>query len=229
MTDHTVRSFDQELDSLKEMLKAMGKLTCQQLKAAVDAIATSDRAIAKRIIDREAEANRMEHEIDQLAIRLLALRHPVAIDLRQVLAAQRIANELERISDYAEDLAERLIGIHEVGGEPIAPLVSLGHFAVALVEDAMAAYARSDAEQAKEVRARDKDLDEMYSTFFGKALAFMTGDARRTSTGTQMLMMARALERAGDRATNIAEMVRYLTEGTIIDEKRPKANATKAL
>jgi phosphate transport system protein len=122
-----------------------------------------------------------------------------------------------------------LIGLHEAGGEPIAPLVSLGRLAVALVEDAMAAYESSDAQQAQEAWARDKDLDKMYSTLFGKVLAFMTGDPRRTSTGTQMLMMARTLERAGDRARNIAEMVRYLTEGAIVEEKRPKANATKTL
>jgi phosphate transport system protein len=229
MIDHTVKSFDQELNRLKDMVKTMGKLTCEQLKAGVDAIEASDRDLAKRVIEREPQADRMEHEIDRLAIRLLALRHPVAIDLREVLSAQRIANELERICDYAEDLAERCIGLRAVGGEPMAPLISLGRFAVALVEDAVTAYANGDTRQAQEVWARDKDLDEMYSSCFGKLLAFMTGDPRRTSTGTQMLMMARALERAGDRATNIAEVVRYLVEGTIVEEERPKANATKAL
>jgi len=229
MTDHTVKSFDQELQRLKEMVKTMGRLTSGQLKAAVDAIEASDRAMARRVIEREPEADRMEHEIDRLAIRLLALRHPVAIDLREVLSAQRIASELQRICDYAEDLAERCIGLHAAGGEPMSALTGLGRFALALVEDAMTAYANGDARQAQEVWARDKDLDEMYSRCFGKLLAFMTGDAQRTSTGTQMLMMARALERAGDRATNIAEDVRYLVEGTIVEEERPKADVTKTL
>jgi phosphate transport system protein len=185
--------------------------------------------MAKRVIEGEPQADRMEHEIDRLTIRLLALRQPVGIDLRQALSAQRIANELERICDYAEDLAERCIGLRTVGGEPMAPLIDLGRFAVTLVEDAMIAYAKGDTRQAQEVWARDKDLDEMYSSCFGKLLAFMTADSQRTSTGTQMLMMARALERAGDRATNIAEVVRYLVEGTIVEEERPKANATKTL
>ena len=229
MTDHTVKSFDQELHRLKEMVETMGSLACEQLKAAVDAIETSDRDMAKRVIEREPQADRMEHEIDRLAIRLLTLRQPVAIDLRRALSAQRIANELERIRDYAEDLGERCIGLRAAGGEPMAPLIGLGRFAVALVEDAMTAYSNDDTRQAQQVWARDKDLDEMYSSCFGKLLAFMTGDLQRTSAGTQMLMMARALERAGDRATNIAEAVRYLVEGIIVEEKRPKANATKAL
>jgi phosphate transport system protein len=185
--------------------------------------------MAKRVIEGEPQADRMEHEIDRLTIRLLALRQPVAIDLRQALSAQRIAKELERICDYAEDLAERCIGLRTVGGEPMAPLVSLGRFAVALIEDAMTAYRTRDTRLAQEVWARDKDLDEMYSSCFGKLLAFMGGDAERTSTGTQMLMMARTLERAGDRATNIAEIVRYLVEGTIVEADRPKGNTTKAL
>jgi phosphate transport system protein len=131
----------------------MGRLTCEQLKTAVDAIETSDRAVAKRVIEHEPQADRMEHEIDRLAMRLLALRQPVAIDLRQALSAQRIANELERICDYAEDLAERCLGLHAGGGEPMAALVGLGRFAVALVEDAMAAYANGDTRLAQEVWA----------------------------------------------------------------------------
>ena len=107
--------------------------------------------------------------------------------------------------------------------------IGLGRFAVALVQDAITAYTIDDTRQAQQVWARDKDLDQMYSRCFGKLLAFMTGDSQRTFAGTQMLMMARALERAGDRATNIAEAVRYLVEGTIVEEDRPKGNATKAL
>ncbi|KAB2911273.1 MAG: phosphate signaling complex protein PhoU [Hyphomicrobiaceae bacterium] len=229
MADHIVKSFDQELNRLKEMVETMGRLTCEQLKTAVDAVEALDRDMAKRVIEREPQADRMEHEIDRLAIRVLTLRQPVAIDLRQALSAQRIANELERICDYAEDLAERCIGLRLIGGEPMAALTGLGRFAVALVEDAMAAYAKGDTRKAQEVWTRDKELDEMYSSCFGKLIAFMTGDSQRTTTATHMLMMARALERAGDRATNIAEDVRYLVEGTLVEEERPKANATKGL
>ena len=229
MTNHIVKSFDEELRRLKELVKGMGILTSEQLKAAVDAVERSDRAIACRVVEREPEADRMQHEIDRLSVRLLALRQPVAVDLREVLSAQRIANELERICDYAEDLAERFIGLRMSGEEPHRSLVALARFAVAMVEDAMVAYACRDNGRAQEVWARDKELDEMYSTCFAELLAYMMENSQRTSAGTQMLMMARAIERAGDRATNIAEMVRYLVGGTLVEEERPKADTTKTL
>lgn len=229
MTNHIVKSFDEELRRLKQLVKEMGKLTSEQLDAALDAVEDSDRAIARRVIEREPDADRMQREIDHLSIRLLALRQPVAIDLRDVLSAQRIANELERICDHAADLAERFLALHPNGEEPRRSLIALGRFAVAMVEDAMAAYAARDNDRAQEVWARDKELDEMYSACFGELLGYMMGNPQSTSTGTQMLMMARAIERAGDRATNIAEMVRYLVGGTLVEEERPKADTTKTL
>jgi phosphate transport system protein len=199
------------------------------MKGAIEAVERSDRAIANRIIEREPDADRMQHEIDRLSIHLLALRQPVAVDLREVLSAQRIANELERICDYAEDLAERLLALRTNGEEPFRPLIALGRFALAMVEDVMAAYSARDSRRAQEVWARDEELDEMYSACFRELLTYMMGGQRRTSTGTQMLMMARAIERAGDRATNIAEMVRYLVSGMLVEEERPKADTTKTL
>jgi phosphate transport system protein len=229
VTDHIVRSFDEQLRRLKRLAEAMGRLTNEQLKAALDAVEKSDRAIARRVIEREPDADRMQHEIDRLAIRLLALRQLVAIDLREVLSAQRIANELERICDYAEDLAERFLALRQNGEEPRRSLIALGRFAVAMVEDAMAAYAARDNGRAQEVWGRDKELDAMYSTCFGELLAYMMANSQRTSAGSQMLMMARAIERVGDRATNIAETVRYLVGGILVEEERPKADTTKTL
>jgi phosphate transport system protein len=227
--DHIVRSFDEQLRRLNQLVEEMGKLTCEQLKGALDAVERSDRAIACRVIEREADADRMQHEIDRLSICLLALRQPVAIDLREVLSAQRIANELERICDYAEDLAERFIALRTSGEEPMRSLIALGRFAVAMVEGAMAAYSSRDNQRAQEVWTRDKELDEMYSACFAELLAYMMQNSQRTSTGSQMLMMARTIERAGDRATNIAEMVRYLVGGMLVEEERPKADTTKTL
>jgi phosphate transport system protein len=171
----------------------------------------------------------MQHEINRLSIHLLALRQPVAIDLREVFSAQRTGNELERICDYAEDLAERFVPIRTSGNEPFLRLIHLGRFAVAIVEDAMAACSSHDNHRAQEVWARDKELDQMYSACFGELLAYKMENSQRISTGTQMLMMARAIERAGDRATNIAEMVRYLVGGMLVVEERPKGDTTKTL
>jgi phosphate transport system protein len=224
-----VKSFDEQLRRLKQLVEEMGQLTGEQLKAALEAVERGDRAIARRVVEREPDADRMQHEIDRLSIRLLILRQPVAIDLREVLSAQRIANELERICDYAEDLAERSLALRTSGDEPLRPLIALGRFAVAMVEDAMAAYSHRDAQEAQEVWGRDRELDAMYSASFGDLLAYMMADSKRTSTGTQMLMIARTIERAGDRATNIAETVRFLVRGVSVEEQRPKADTTKAM
>ena len=229
MSNHIVKSLDEQLYRLRHLVERMGKLASEQLQAALDALEKSDCTIARRVVEREPDADRMQHEIDRLSIRLLALRQPVAIDLREVLSAQRIASELERICDYADDLAERFLGLRTTGEEPLRSLITLGRFAVAMVEDAMAAYASCDDLRAQEVWARDKELDEMYSDCFGKLLTYITENSEHTSTGTQLLMMARAIERTGDRATNIAEMVRYIVGGTLVEEERPKADRTKPM
>jgi phosphate transport system protein len=122
----------------------------------------------------------MQHEINRLSIHLLALRQPVAIDLREVLSAQRFANELERVCDYAEDFSERFVPIRTSGDEPLLRLLHLGRFAVAMVEDAMAAYSSHDNHRAQEVWARDKELDQMYSACFGELLAYMMENSQRT-------------------------------------------------
>jgi phosphate transport system protein len=229
MSEHTVKSYNEELGRLKEMVLGMGRLTRQQLERVLDAAEKLDPELAAPVIEHEPEANRMEHEIDELAIRLLALRQPVAIDLRAVLSAMRIANELERVCDYAADLAERLITLRANGGGSVGSLVSLGRFAVAMLTDAMSAYANGDDRQALEVWARDKELDKMYTGLFRELLTHKMQDARQISVSIQMLFMARDIERAGDRATNIAEIVRYLVCGTIPEEVRPKADATRSI
>lgn len=229
MSEHTMKSFNEELDHLKAMVMELGRLTQAQLEGALDAADRSDPDLAARIPAREPQANRMEYEVDEFAIRLLALRQPVANDLRAVLSALRIANELERVCDYAADLAERLITLQARDGEPMRTLVSIGRFAVVMLKDAMQAYAAENDHLAEEVWSRDKELDERYTDLFRQLLSYMMEDARRISVSTQMLFMARDIERAGDRATNIAENVCYLVRGTMPQEIRPKADATRTI
>lgn len=229
MTDHLVKSFDKELGRLKGMVAEMGALAVEQLAAIVAATERFDAAIAARVIEREPRADHLEHEIEGLTIRILALRQPMAADLRQALAALRIAGELERICDHAENIAERLISLSGGQGEPARGLTDLGRFARAMVEDIMRAYATADAALADEVWKRDRDLDEMYSGLFRELLTYMMEDPRRISATIQTLFMARDIERIGDRATNIAEMVRYLVSGRREEEERPKADTTKSL
>jgi len=229
MTDHLSRSFEEDLLRLKDLVIGMGDLTIEQLDRAFQAADRSDPSMAAVVIEHEPEADRLEHEIDNLVIRVLALRQPMAVDLRNALSALRIANELERICDHAKDFAQRLIALAAAGNARLRSLINLGRFATIMVKDAMHAYQEADDRQAEDVWNRDKELDEMYTGVFRELLTYMAEDARRISASVQMLFMARDIERVGDRATNIAEMVRYLVGGLPVEEKRQKADATKSM
>lgn len=229
MPEHTVKSYEEELVRLNQMITGMGKLTGEQLDVAIGAAEGSDAELAARVIEREPEADRMAHDVENLVIRVLALRQPMAIDLRQVLSALKIAGELERICDHAKDLAQRLIALCGAHVEPLSSLVELARFAIAMVNGSMAALARMDAAEARAVWHRDSELDARYTALFREILTYMLEDPRQISAATQMLFMARTIERIGDRATNIAEIVLYLVGGTPLEEERPKADATKSM
>jgi phosphate transport system protein len=229
MIDHTVKSYNEQLDHLKTMTIAMGQLTEAQLKDALDAVERSDPELAQHVIEREPHANHSEHEIDELAIGILALRQPVAIDLRSVLSALRIANELERICDYAADLAERFITLGHNGGPQQRSFMEFGRFAATMLHDAMSAYENSNPELAENVWGRDKKLDEIYTILFRDLVTRMVEDPERVSETIQLLFMARGIERVGDRATNIAENVLYLVRGTLPGDDRPKGDATRRI
>jgi phosphate transport system protein len=221
--EHAVKSYENELDLLRSLTLSLGKLTGEQLGRALDAIESSGADSAARVIER------LEHEIDTLVPRILALRQPVASDLRHILASLRIANELERICDYAEDLAKRVMAM---SGSPAAlsgSLINLGRFSATMVQDAMDAYAGRNVDKARDVWGRDKDLDDLYTGLFRELLTYMMEDPHQISVSTHMLFMARAIERVGDRATNIAEMVTYLVSGVPVAEQRPKADTTKSM
>lgn len=229
MSDRLAKPFEEEILRLKSMVTEMGNLTVEQLEAVLQAAEKLDIALATRVLQREPDADRREHEIDSLVIRIIALRQPVAVDLRVALSGLRIATELERICDHAENLAQRLIGLSPGQGLPLRSLINLGRFAMAMVKDAMDAYLQTDIARARDVWNRDTALDEMYTSLFRELLTYMAEDPRRISASTQMLFMARDIERIGDRATNIAEDVRYLVGGLPIEEERPKADATKSI
>ncbi len=229
MSDHVIKQYEDELRRLREMVLAMGTLTGEQLDAALAATERPDAALAAGIVEREPEADRLQRQIDGLVIRLLALRQPVAIDLREILSALRIAKELQRICDYAANMAKRLLALGDAAIEARRSLVALARFAAAMVKDAMQAYAVEDARKAQEVWDRDRGLDAMYTSLFRELVLFMIEDLRRITAGTHLMFMARDVERIGDRATNIAEAVRYLVSGIPVEEERPKADATKSM
>jgi len=226
--EHT-RAYDEELLRLRRLIAEMGALTIRQLEGAIDAIERFDLAAATAVLEREPEADRLEHEVDRLVIRLIALRQPVASDLREILSALRTSNELERVCDHAEDMIRRLITLQPASDALTRSLHNLGEFATAMVKDVMQAYAEGNATAAQAVWDRDRELDETYTALFRELITYMMEDAHRTTGSIHMLFIARDIERVGDRATNIAEMVIYRARGLMVEEERPKADTTKSM
>jgi phosphate transport system protein len=223
--DHIVKSYDEELTRLRNMVVEMGGLAESQLAAALEAVAKRDSALAAQVVEGDVRVDELERELDNLAIRLLALRQPMARDLREIFAALKIGADLERICDYAANVAKRSIALAQTPPiQPVYALPRMGTLALALVKDVIDAFIERDADKALEVWRRDEELDEMYSSLFREFLTYMMEDPRNIGPSTHLLFMAKNIERIGDHATNIAEDLYYLVHGTPLTEVRPKGD-----
>ena len=223
--DHIVKSYDEELRRLNNMIVEMGGLAESQLGLAIEAVAKRDSELATHVIEGDTKVDELERELDNLAIRLLALRQPMARDLREIVSALKIGSDLERICDYAANVAKRSIALAQTPPvRPVYALPRMAQLAQALVKDVIDAYVERDADQALAVWVRDEELDEMYSSLFREFLTYMMEDPRNIGPGTHVLFMAKNIERIGDHATNIAENVYYLVHGTPLLDARPKGD-----
>ena len=221
--EHIIKSYDEELARLSKMIVEMGGLAESQLAAAVEALVKRDTERAARVIQDDDRVDQLERDVDNLAVRLLALRQPMARDLREIVAALKIASDLERICDYAANVAKRSIALAQ--SPPIQPahaLPRMAHLALLLIKDVIDAYVARDADKAIVVWNRDEELDEMYSSLFREFLTYMMEDARNIGVYTHLLFMAKNIERIGDHSTNIAENLYYMVHGTPLTEARPK-------
>jgi phosphate transport system protein len=224
-SEHIVKSYDEELERLKKIIVEMGGMAESQIAAAIEAVVKRDTDLATQVIEGDTEVDHLERDLDNLAVRLLALRQPMARDLREVVAALKIASDLERICDYAANVAKRSIALSQ------APLIQPAHslprmagLALQLVKDVIDAYVERDADKALDVWNRDEELDEMYSSLFREFLTYMMEDPRNIGVYTHLLFMAKNIERIGDHATNIAEDLYYLVYGRPLDQVRPKGD-----
>jgi phosphate transport system protein len=223
--EHIIKSYDEELGRLNRTLVEMGGLAESQLAAAIEAVAKRDSALAAQVVEGDVQVDALEREADNLAIRLLALRQPMARDLREIFAALKIGSDLERICDYAANVAKRSIALAQTPPiQPVHALPRMGALALALVKDVIDAYVERDADKALDVWRRDEELDEMYSSLFREFLTYMMEDPRNISACTHLLFMAKNIERIGDHATNIAERLYFLVHGTPLTEARPKGD-----
>jgi len=217
--EHIVRSIDEEQRRLVGELLRMGEMAAAQLEAALDVVERRDDKAAERIVGNDEAIDALEHETSHDVMRL-ALRGPMARDLRELLAALRIASDIERIGDYAANVAKRSMTLNLAPPLPqVRGLVALGAVAGRQLQDVLIAYRDNDADAAERIRARDAELDMQYTSLFRELLTYMMEDARSITACTHLLFMAKNIERIGDHVTNIAENVWFRARG---DEALPR-------
>jgi len=228
MTEHTVKSFEEELNTLSAECARMGGLTESQVADAITAVVKRNQELASAVVGRDDRLDVAEREIERRAIKLIALRQPLADDLRRTVAAMKIANNLERCGDLAKNIAKRTLVITE--SDPMTPLTRsidrMGKLVVQRLTSVLDAYARSDLERALAVWSQDEDVDEHYNSLFRELLTYMMADPRTITACAHLLFVAKNLERIGDHATNIAEIIHYqITGEDMIAPVRPKTDA----
>ena len=230
MNEHIVKSFEDELNALTAECARMGGLTEAQVGDAVTAVVKRNQELAASVVGRDDKLDEAEREIERRAIKLIALRQPMANDLRRTMAAMKVANNLERVGDLAKNIAKRTLVIIE--SEPLTPLTRsidrMGKLVLTRLTSVLDAYTRSDLDRALAVWSQDDEVDEHYNSLFRELLTYMMGDPRTITACAHMLFVAKNLERIGDHATNIAEIVHYEITGEEMISARPKTDALQA-
>ena len=227
MNDHTVKAFTEQLEALSASIAQMGGLAEAQFANAVEAVSRRDTGLAEGAVGGDKRIDALQVEIEDRALKLLALRQPMAVDLRETLAAIKIASELERIGDLAKNIAKRAIVLNR---EPpirlTTSLARMGRVALAQLKQVLDAYSDRNAEAAEAVWKQDNEIDELYNSLFRELLTYMMEDPRTIGSSTHLLFIAKNIERSGDHATNIAEVVYHMVKADHLAADRPKADVT---
>ncbi|GAB6052341.1 phosphate signaling complex protein PhoU [Magnetospira thiophila] len=226
MQGHTVRSYEREFDQLRAMVAEMSAVVSEELAQALEALKARDGATAQKLLGQDEAANELERQIDEAAIRMIALRHPMATDLREIIAALRLATDLERIGDYAKNIAKHTISIAPRDGDApqIEALLQMGALVARMVPDAVKSFLDRDSILAQDVRQRDEEVDTRHTEIFRDLLTGIDDRTLDATTGTHLMFVGRCLERLGDHATNIADHALYLVAGSIPPDDRIKAD-----
>lgn len=227
-TEHIVTSYEDELASLDKKIALMGGLTESLVASAADALRKRDTELAQKIIIDDQKIDDYEIEIEEQAITMIARRQPMALDLRQIMAAVKITSDLERIGDLGKNIAKRVLSIHAENqpAQLVHGMKSMQELALAQLKDVLDAYAERNTKKALSVWRRDEEIDSIYNSLFRELLTYMMEDPRNIGLCTHLLFCAKNMERIGDHTTNIAETVHYLVLGTLIGEERPKGDET---
>ena len=227
-SEHIVQSFDDELNELSQRIAEMGGLCEQFVADAVAALVDRDTAKAQRVILGDDRIDELQQQIDESAVLMIARRQPMAQDLREVMAAIHIANDLERVGDLAKNTAKRVIAIESNFGSQrlVAGVEHMAELSLNQLKNVLDAFASRDLEAAHTVWERDNEIDAMYTSLFRELLTYMMEDPRNITFCTHLLFCAKNIERIGDHATNIAETLHYLITGTPLKDARPKQDNT---
>lgn len=211
---HTVTAFDEDLRGLRELIAEMGERAEAAIHEAMRCLVERDIEAAARLVEADQDINRLEAEAEDRVVRLIALRAPMADDLRDALAALKIAGVVERIADYAKNIARRVKRLPKKGSiEPLSLLPQMANMAAAMVHDVLDSFVERDPQKAKRVSESDDALDDFYDGIFRTLLTFMMENPQNIGPSTSLLFVAKNLERIGDHATNIAEMVYFAATG----------------
>jgi len=220
VADHTVKAFDDDITRLRGLIAEMGGLAELAIDESMEALVNGADEIAARVIERDKRIDAIEQAVDQLAIKVLALRAPMADDLREVVAGIKIAGILERIGDYAKNIAKRATRIEgRRMFEPLTLLPAMSEVASGMVRDVLTAYAARDAAAAVEIVQRDAKVDAFYDSIFRNFVSFMVENPSTITSAAQLLFVARNLERIGDQATNLAEQVYFTATGEYLADR----------
>jgi phosphate transport system protein len=228
---HTVASFDEDLKVLGNMIADMGMRACRSLGDATRALLECNTALAQQVIAADHGLDLLQHEIEEKAVSTLARRQPVAVDLREVVSAMRIAGDLERIGDLAKNVAKRVVAVADQPSPAnlATGLAPLSERAGEQLSTVLKAYADRDDAAALAVWRADGEIDVMLASLFRKLLTYMMEDPRSIGYGTHLLFCAKNLERIGDHATNIAETAHYMITGEVLIAERPKGDGSSAI
>lgn len=217
---HTVSAFDEEIDALRSLIGQMGGLAEAQVADAIEVLVRRDASRALKVVARDDEIDRLELEAERMAVTMIALRAPLADDLREIIAALKISAVIERIGDYAKNIAKRVPILTQAA--PIGPAIiipQMARVAGSMVRDTLDAYVNRDPQLASEVMARDPQVDDYYNSLFRSLLTYMMENPHHITPSAHLLFIAKNLERIGDHATNIAEMVYFSATGEHLGER----------
>jgi phosphate transport system protein len=226
---HIVASFEADLKKLRDMIAAMGGLVERAVADATTALLDHNPELATRVVEQDVKINAEQHAVEQFAVRLLALRQPVADDLRHVIQALKIVTDLERIGDYAANIAKRSIVINQVAST--FTLSGLGQMAMLVqqnLKSSIDTVGEASPEKAIAVWRADQAVDDLYNTIFRELITYMMEDPRNITPCTHLLFIAKNLERIGDHTTNMAELTYYAITGENLPDFRPKGDHTSA-